>query len=161
MKKKSILIKEFHHKELVKISRAFGLQYGNLVELMIGYFKKTGVNPNEAINENPSALIKTLDKRIVSFLKVQERDILKPIRNEVYQYALDQKKEVSALDDWLKKAILQLNKNNDNRYSKISSLLLKQDTRLQRQEQAILLIAKLIDEKDKTGINGKLKLLFK
>jgi len=29
-------------------------------------------------------MIKVLDKRIVSFLKVQERDILKPLRDEVY-----------------------------------------------------------------------------
>lgn len=161
MKKKSILIKEFHHKELVKISRAFGLQYGNLVESMISYFKKTGINPNEAINENPSAQIKALDKRIVSFLKVQERDILKPIRNEVYQYSLDQIKEISKLNSWVKKAIVQLDKNNSNRHDKISNLLVKQESKLQKQEQAILLIAKLLDENNKTGIQGKLKSIFK
>lgn len=161
MKKKSILIKEFHHKELVKISRAFGLQYGNLVESMISYFKKTGINPNEAINENPSAQIKALDKRIVSFLKVQERDILKPIRNEVYQYSLDQIKEISKLNSWVKKAIVQLDKNNSNRHDKISNLLVKQESKLQKQEQAILLIAKFLDENNKTGIQGKLKSIFK
>ena len=115
MKKKSILIKEFHHKELVKISRTFGSQYGDLIESMILYFKKTGINPIEAINENPAAMVKVLDKRIVSFLKVQERDILKPLRNEVYQYSSEQKEQFSNLSKWVKDAVIKINDFDKNR----------------------------------------------
>ncbi|GAB1858324.1 hypothetical protein MHTCC0001_31610 [Flavobacteriaceae bacterium MHTCC 0001] len=107
MTKKSIIISAKHHKELSKLSTAYKMPYGAFVESMILYFKKTGINPNEPANENPSALIKTLDKRIVSFLKVQERDILNPMRNEVYESTKQQednfKNLVSNLNHLLKK----------------------------------------------------------
>jgi hydroxyethylthiazole kinase-like sugar kinase family protein len=43
MTKKSILIEE-NHKELAKLSESLRLNYGTLVEEMIYYFKKTGIN---------------------------------------------------------------------------------------------------------------------
>ena len=54
MNKKSILIDEKSHKELSKLSESLGLNYGTLVQEMIYYFKKTGINPKEAENKNPS-----------------------------------------------------------------------------------------------------------
>ena len=161
MKKKSILIKEFHHKELVKISKTFGSQYGDLIESMILYFKKTGINPVEAINENPATMVKVLDKRIVSFLKVQERDILKPLRNEVYQNSKDQKEQFSNLSEWVKDAIIKINDFDKNRTYQIINEVEKLEKKLNQQQKAFIEIAELIDTKNKSGIKETLKSLFK
>ncbi|WP_341221993.1 BfmA/BtgA family mobilization protein [Polaribacter atrinae] len=167
MKKKSILIKEFHHKELVKISKTFGSQYGDLIESMILYFKKTGINPVEAINENPAAMVKVLDKRIVSFLKVQERDILKPLRNEVYQNSKEQKEQFLNLSKWVKDAIIKINDFDSNRtkditkeLGKLKEELNKVERKIYKQQEAFIEIAQLIDAKNKSGIKGTLKSLF-
>jgi len=160
MKKKSILIKEFHHKELTKISKTFGSQYGDLVESMILYFKKTGINPVEAINENPAAMVKVLDKRIVSFLKVQERDILKPLRNEVFQYSNEQKKQYSDLSKWVKDAVIKINEFDNNRTKMINNKLNKLENKFSQQQKAFIEIAELIDNKNKSGIEETLKSLF-
>ncbi|WP_343330512.1 BfmA/BtgA family mobilization protein [Polaribacter staleyi] len=167
MKKKSILIKEFHHKELVKISKTFGSQYGDLIESMILYFKKTGINPVEAINENPAAMVKVLDKRIVSFLKVQERDILKPLRNEVYQNSKEQKEHFLNLSKWVKDAIIKINDFDSNRtkditkeLGKLKEELNKVERKIYKQQEAFIEIAQLIDAKNKSGIKGTLKSLF-
>ena len=161
MKKKSILIKEFHHKELVKISKTFGSQYGDLIESMILYFKKTGINPIEAINENPATMVKVLDKRIVSFLKVQERDILKPLRNEVYQNSKEQKEQFSNLSEWVKDAIIKINDFDKNRTFQIINEVEKLEKKMNQQQKAFIEIAELIDTKNKSGIQETLKSLFK
>ncbi|WP_282073968.1 BfmA/BtgA family mobilization protein [Polaribacter atrinae] len=160
MKKKSILIKEFHHKELVKISKTFGSQYGDLIESMIIYFKKTGINPIETINENPAVMVKVLDKRIVAFLKVQERDILKPLRNEVYQYSSEQKKQYDVISKWVQDAMVKINQFDLNRTESLTKELDKINNKLQKQKDAFLEIAELIDAKNKSGIKGTLKSLF-
>lgn len=161
MKKKSILIKEFHHKELAKISKVFGTPYGDLVQSMILYFKTTGINPVEAINENPATMVKALDKRIVSFLKVQERDILKPLRNESFQYATEQKNQFTELSSWIKNAVIKINNYDNDRTKSVSKELNKIEKKLQQQQQAFIELANLIDAKNKSGIKETLKSIFK
>ena len=160
MKKKSILIKEFHHKELVKISKVFGVPYGDLVQSMILYFKKTGINPVEAINENPATMVKVLDKRIVSFLKVQERDILKPLRSESFQYSKEQKKQFSELSTWIQDVVIKLNNYDKGRTRLINTELGKIEKKIIQQQKAFFKIAALIDAKNKSGIKGTLKSIF-
>ena len=167
MAKKSILIKEFHHKELVKISKTFGSQYGDLIESMIIYFKKTGINPVEAINENPAAMVKVLDKRIVSFLKVQERDILKPLRSEVFQQAKEQKEQFSTLLKWVQDSIIKINNFDRDRtitlteeLDKLKGELNKVNRKIHKQQEAFIEIADLINTKNKSGIKGTLKSIF-
>ncbi|OAB26923.1 hypothetical protein SAMN05444395_11826 [Flavobacterium fryxellicola] len=86
MTKKSVIIDTKSHSELTKLTESLNMNYGSLVEEMIYYFKKTGIDPKDAVNKNPSIMVAALDKRIVSFLKVQERDILKPLRQDVFNY---------------------------------------------------------------------------
>ncbi len=160
MKKKSIIINEFHHKDLVKLSNVFGMQYGGLVENMILYFKKTGINPMDAINENPSVMVKTLDKRIVSFLKVQERDILKPLRQEVYVYSEAQKKGFIKLTDWIESVIIKIDQVDKDRTKFVASEIKKQNEKQIKIQQAIVELSQLIDTKNKSGIQGKIKNLF-
>lgn len=163
--KKSIIINQIAHKELTKLSESLSMQYGNLVEAMIFYFKKTGINPKDAINQNPSVMVKALDKRIVSFLKVQERDILIPLRKDVFEY---QKELKSDIYNYQKKHEEETKKINSlffevlNKMNKIDSDRTKiVNQGLQKNEQAILTICELIDIKNKTGIQEKLKSIFK
>lgn len=167
MSKKSILIKEFHHKELVKISNTFGSNYSSSIESMILYFKKTGINPVEAINENPAAMIKVLDKRIVSFLKVQERDILKPLRNEFFQYSneikIQNEKLISLVNEnikWVQNSIIKINDFDKSRTITTQKELKTIQNNIKKQQEAIVLIAELIDQKNKTGIQNKIKSIF-
>ncbi|MFD2827617.1 BfmA/BtgA family mobilization protein [Leeuwenhoekiella polynyae] len=153
MAKKSILISAYHHKELTKLSEVYNLKYYELVEEMIGYFKKTGINPKESKNENPSRALKELDKRMVSFLKVQERDILKPLRQEVYEYSKDQKQEIKELHTKLIKALNTINQNEKLR----ADNLLEE---IQKQRKITFAIAQLIDAKNKSGILSKINTLF-
>lgn len=150
MAKKSVLISTYHHNELKKLSEAFGLSYYKLVEEMISYFKKTGINPKESKNENPAKALKELDKRMVSFLKVQERDILKPLRLEVYNYSKEQTEEVQKIN---KKVIDGLNKLNGFEVERANTLLKE----MQKQRKAMLTIAQLIDAKNKSGFVNKIK----
>lgn len=150
MSKKSVLISTYHHNELKKLAEAFGLSYYKFIEESISYFKKTGINPKEPNNENPSKALKELDKRMVSFLKVQERDILKPLRQEVYNYSKEHSQEVQKIQ---KNLINALNSLNQNEIKRAHSLLLE----ITKQRKALLTIAQLIDAKNKSGFVNKIK----
>ena len=107
MIKKSILIDSKAHAELTKLTESLNINFGTLVAEMIYYFKKTGIDPKDAVNKNPSIMVAALDKRIVSFMKVQERDILKPLRQDVFNYQNLQKEEISKLNNSFTKLVNQ------------------------------------------------------
>lgn len=152
MTKKSIIVNKKAHSELAKLSEVYNLPYGRLIEAMIYYFKKTGINPKDAVNDNPSIMVKVLDKRIVSFLKVQERDILKPLRADVYNY---QQTIVESFD-----AIIETLKEN-NRLDSSSDKDLFIRSELKKQQQLLVEIALNLDPKGKTGLQGKIKSIFR
>lgn len=153
MTKKSILISAHHHKELKKLSEAYNLSFYKLVEEMIIYFKKTGINPTDPKNENPSKGLRELDKRLVSFLKVQERDILKPLRQEVYNYSKELSEENEETRQLLIKVLNDFNQYEINRASKVLN-------EVQTQRKAILTLAQLMDSKNKAGWVAKIKETF-
>ena len=172
MNKKSIAINEKPHKELSKLSESLGLNYGTLVEEMIYYFKKTGINPKDAVNKDPSAMVTALDRRIVSFLKVQERDILKPLRQDVFNYQNMQKIEIDKLKDLIEEQISKQSENStvtkknyveymnkinnfDNERTKLVN------SEMEKTKNAVVLLCQLLDEKNKSGAIDKIKTLFK
>ncbi|CAH0335479.1 hypothetical protein DNC80_12170 [Flavobacterium sp. SOK18b] len=171
MNKKSILIQEKPHKELAKLSESLGLNYGTLVEEMIYYFKKTGINPKDAVNKDPSAMVSALDKRIVSFMKVQERDILKPLRQDVFNYQNSQKIEIDKLKDLIER---QINKQSDNigttekKYLDFLNKINNTDrertklvnAELEKTQKALVILCLLLDDKNKSGAIDKIKTLF-
>lgn len=172
MNKKSIAINEKPHKELSKLSESLGLNYGTLVEEMIYYFKKTGINPKYAANKDPSAMVTPLDKRIVSFLKVQERDILKPLRQDVFDYQNSQKIEIDKLKDLIEKQISKQSENSTitkknyveymNKINNLDSERTKiVKAKLEETKNAIVLLYELLDDKNKSGAIDKIKTLFK
>ncbi len=77
--KKSILIDVKSYKDLTSLSEENNTSKKGFIEASIVYFKKTGINPKDFKNESPSILIKAIDKRIVSFIKTQEKNISMPI----------------------------------------------------------------------------------
>lgn len=146
MTKKSIIVNELYHKELLKLSEAFNSPIGKLVEEMIVYFKKTGINPKDAINENPSLMVKALDKRIISFMKVQERDILKPMRADVYEY---QKTIIETFD-----AIMECLKEDENSTKIMEN---ENNTILKKEFKILIEIAMHLDPKGRSGLQQKIK----
>lgn len=160
MTKKSIIIDEKAHIELGKLSESLRMNLGSLVKEMIYYFKKTGIDPKDAVNKNPSEMISTLDKRIVSFLKVQERDILKPLRQDIFNYQNSHKEEVLKLINAINKLLNQHSermneiKKNDTDRNKLIAI------ELEKNRQAIFAICLLLDEKNKSGTIDKLKSIF-
>ena len=172
MTKKSILIEEKPHKELAKLSESLRLNYGTLVEEMIYYFKKTGINPKDAVNKDPSAMVSALDKRIVSFLKVQERDILKPLRQDVFNYQNIQKAEIDILTSLINKQLKiqsEIMSEIKTAYLANMNLINKTDAKrtniinieLEKNQKALLLLCELLDDKNKSGAIDKIKTLFK
>lgn len=154
MSKKSVLISEYHHKELGKLSEAFNLNYYRLLEEMITYFKKTGINPTDAKNENPSKGLKELDKRMISFLKVQERDILKPLRQEVYSYSKYQNEQLTKFHSDIISELRKMNGFESTRAKNISA-------ELNKQRKGLMEIAQLIDAKNKSGLVNKINNIFR
>ena len=152
--KKSIIIGELHHKEIVKLCEAFNSPIGRLTEDMILYFKKTGINPKDALNQNPSTLIKKLDNRIISFLKVQERDILMPIRNDLYRNHKTLEEKNNSLINGIKNSLINLS-NHDKKRSEFVV------QNLQNQKEALLLLAESLDPKNKTSLLENIKSVFK
>mgnify|MGYP000039691114 CR=1 FL=1 len=154
MIKKSIIIRQPYHKEIVKLSEAFDRPIGRLTEDMITYFKKTGINPKDALNQNPSTLIKKLDNRIISFLKVQERDILMPIRNDLFKNHKTLEEKNNLLINGIKNSLINLS-NHDKKRSEFVV------QNLQNQKEALLLLAEALDPKNKTTLLENIKSVFK
>jgi len=147
------------------------MNYGSLVEEMIYYFKKTGIDPKDAVNKNPSIMVATLDKRIVSFMKVQERDILIPLRKEVNDYQNLQKEEttklINSINRFLNHHKLELEEFRKNHSDEIQKITKKDDEKmkllnieLNKQRNAIIKICELIDDKNKSGTIDKIKSIF-
>jgi hypothetical protein len=171
MTKKSIIIDQKAHNELGKLSESLRMNYGSLIEEMIYYFKKTGIDPKDAVNKNPSLMVAALDKRIVSFMKVQERDILKPLRQDVFNYQKMQEEETIKLVNILnkllnqhseitskieKKYLANMNKINDLDTGRTKLI----NTELEKNRKAMLAICEFLDEKNKSGIIDKVKTIF-
>lgn len=156
MTKKSILISPHHHNELKKLSETYKLNYYKLIEEMIIYFKKTGINPTDPKNENPSQALREFDKRFISFLKVQERDILKPMRQEAYEYSKEQLQQIQQIQRSQKSIIDGMNKMNEYDNNRANKILAK----IAKQEEVLMAIAELIDAKNKSGIVNRIKNTF-
>ena len=75
MAKKSIIIDEKAHSELGKLSESLRMNLGALIQEMIYYFKKTGIDPKDAVNKNPSLI--SSSKIIVSSLKKSSLNLRK------------------------------------------------------------------------------------
>lgn len=103
MKKSSIIINSRVHKDLKKLASEHNRPIGKFTEEMVLFFKKTGTDPQAINGKSATEMIKVIDKRIVSFFKTQEQDILLPMSLLIEE----NKEETKVL---LQKLIVNLNK---------------------------------------------------
>lgn len=153
MSKKSIIIKQHSHKDLKIMAGSFNSPIGGLIESMILYFKRTGINPLDGIKENPSSMIKVLDKRIVSFLRVQERDILKPMRDEVFLASKNQSSSLEELTENLQVLLSRINNADQNRTTLVQM-------EIRKMQQGLIEIASVIDSRGSSGVVDRLNNTF-
>lgn len=78
----NIAVDDRTHKEAKILCKSLEINLGELVQHSVTYFKKTGINPSNADNENPIKAIKELDRRIgqvVAYITKQEKEKLNPL----------------------------------------------------------------------------------
>ena len=82
-KDKQVLISVDLFAEFERMASSYGLTKKGLLEAMILYFKSTKADPRNLKTENPAEAIKALDKRLVSFVRQQENELLRPIADDL------------------------------------------------------------------------------
>lgn len=73
--------------EFERLANSYGLTNKALLEAMVSYFKVTKADPRDPKADNPTDAIKALDKRLVSFIKEQEKKLLIPMKEAVFSIA--------------------------------------------------------------------------
>ncbi|GAB2559738.1 BfmA/BtgA family mobilization protein [Spirosoma aerophilum] len=84
---KTISVSEETFRDFERMADSYGLTNKGLVEAMLTYFKVTKADPRSPQADNPTDAIKALDKRLISFIKEQEKKILIPIKEAVFDMA--------------------------------------------------------------------------
>lgn len=74
-------ISERSGKKLRELSKKYNTSHKAYLELIIEFFHRTGHDPENLKIEGSAEAIKILDKRLISFIRQQEKDILLPMRN--------------------------------------------------------------------------------
>jgi hypothetical protein len=69
--------------EFERMADSYGLTNKALLESMIRYFQATKADPRDPKADNPTDAIKALDKRLISFIRQQEKQILKPMHDNI------------------------------------------------------------------------------
>ncbi|SFE87571.1 BfmA/BtgA family mobilization protein [Spirosoma endophyticum] len=84
---KTISVSEDTFKEFERMAESYALTNKGLVEVMLTYFKVSKADPRSPQADNPTDAIKALDKRLVSFIKEQEKKILLPMKEAIFDMA--------------------------------------------------------------------------
>ena len=66
-----------------KLAQQYGLSNKGLLAAMVQYFKATKTDPRDPKADNPTDAIKALDRRLISFIRQQEKEQLRPIKDEL------------------------------------------------------------------------------
>ena len=66
-----------------KLAQQYGLTNKGLLAAMVKYFNTTKADPRDPKADNPTDAIKALDRRLISFIKQQEKEQLRPIKDEL------------------------------------------------------------------------------
>jgi hypothetical protein len=88
--RKSLSVSAGTHQQLERLGDKFGLSHKDLIAVMAQYFTITKVDPRDTKADVPDVALKkmaqkvdTLDKRMIRFIREQEKELLKPILSEV------------------------------------------------------------------------------
>lgn len=88
--RKSLSVSAGTHQQLERLGDKFGLSHKDLIAVMVQYFIVTKADPRDTKADVPDVALKkmavkvdTLDKRMIGFIREQEKELLKPILSEV------------------------------------------------------------------------------
>ncbi|NID13831.1 BfmA/BtgA family mobilization protein [Fibrivirga algicola] len=88
--RKSLSVSAGTHQQLERLGTKFGLSHKDLIGVMAQYFTVTKTDPRDTKADVPDVALKkltekvdTLDKRMIGFIREQEKELLKPILSEV------------------------------------------------------------------------------
>lgn len=88
--RKSLSVSAGTHQQLERLGTKFGLSHKDLIAVMAQYFTVTKTDPRDTKADVPDVALKkltekvdTLDKRVIGFIREQEKELLKPILSEV------------------------------------------------------------------------------
>jgi hypothetical protein len=88
--RKSLSVSVGTHQQLEQLGTKFGLSHKDLIAVMVQYFTVTKTDPRDTKADVPDVALKkltqkvdTLDKRVIGFIREQEKELLKPILSEV------------------------------------------------------------------------------
>ena len=80
---KSIDVDPDLYEDFKKLGKAYKLTNKDLFSAMVRYFQATKADPRDPKTDNPTDAIKALDRRLISFIKQQEKEQLRPIKDEL------------------------------------------------------------------------------
>lgn len=88
--RKSLSVSAGTHRQLERLGTKFALSHKDLIAVMAQYFVITKIDPRDTKADVPDVVLKkltekvdTLDKRMIGFIREQEKELLKPILSEV------------------------------------------------------------------------------
>jgi len=80
---KSIDVDPDLYENFKKLAKSYDLTNKDLFGAMIRYFNATKADPRDPKADNPTDAIKALDRRLISFIRQQEKEQLRPIKDEL------------------------------------------------------------------------------
>lgn len=88
--RKSLSVSEGTHQQLERLGDKLGLSHKDLIAAMVSYFAVTKADPRYPAADAPDVALKKmaqkvdgLDKRLIGFIREQEKELLKPMLSEV------------------------------------------------------------------------------
>ena len=147
-------------KKLDKFCQSNGMTKKDFISLSLSYFEKQGINP--AKHESPKGEIEKVTKRLdqfFAFFKKQEQDIIKPFYMD---YSRTTRVIYNSFDDEAEK-IRELTEKFGKFEKKLGEIEKKLGEKEQEREKdteqikkGLNNLLKLMDEKNKSGLMGKL-----
>ena len=114
---KTISVSETTFSEFERMAASYGLSNKGLLEAMVTYFKVSKADPRDPQADNPTDAIKALDRRLISFIREQEKKILIPIKEAVFDMAstegMPRRSDLRIVNANVKKIITGLNLDED------------------------------------------------
>lgn len=138
---------------LERLAKANGVSKKDFISLSLEYFEKYGINPvqHESPAQEMQKLIKRVDQ-IVAFQKVQERDFIRPAMGAVMETEERIKGDLSRISQSYEKIFASLTKVVSN-----DELIVRAQKRgTEELKEAIMVLARHMDEKNKAGLMSKL-----
>jgi hypothetical protein len=80
---KSIDVDPDLYEAFKKLAKSYDMTNKDLFGAMVRYFNATKADPRDPKADNPTDAIKALDRRLISFIKQQEKEQLRPIKDEL------------------------------------------------------------------------------